>query len=81
MLCRVVLGRAYRGLTGGFLLLRNFSVAISSSPHVFFYLSFNSDFYVPKIMQLWARIFQANRTTKCLRNQGRTKGEGWSTAN
>ena len=21
------------------------------------------------------------RTTKCLRNQGRTKGEGWSTAN
>ena len=29
-----VLGRAYRGLTGGFLLLRNFSVAISASPHV-----------------------------------------------
>ena len=27
---RVVLGRAYRGLTGGFLLLRNFSVAISA---------------------------------------------------
>ena len=26
-------------------------------------------------------IFHANRTTKCLRNQGRTKGEGWSTAN
>ena len=26
-------------------------------------------------------IFQANRTTKCLKNQGRTKGEGWSTAN
>ena len=32
----VVLGRAYRGLTGGFLLLRNFSVAISVSPHVCF---------------------------------------------
>ena len=26
-------------------------------------------------------IFHANRTTMCLRNQGRTKGEGWSTAN
>ena len=26
-------------------------------------------------------IFHANRTTKCLRNQCRTKGEGWSTAN
>ena len=28
------LGRAYRGLSGGFLLLRNFSVAISMSPRV-----------------------------------------------
>ena len=38
---RVVLGRAYRGLsglTGGFRLLRNFSVAISVSPHVCFIL-------------------------------------------
>ena len=35
---RVVLGRAYRGLSGGFLLLRNFSVAISVSPHVCFIL-------------------------------------------
>ena len=26
-------------------------------------------------------IFHANQTTKGLRNQGRTKGEGWSTAN
>ena len=26
-------------------------------------------------------ILHANRTTKCLRSQGRTKGEGWSTAN
>ena len=41
---------AYRGLTGGFLLLQNFSVAISVSPHVF-YLSF-FDFYVSKIMHL-----------------------------
>ena len=34
--CRV--GWAYRGLTGGFLLLQNFSVAISVSPHVCFIL-------------------------------------------
>ena len=33
---RVVLGWAYRGLIGGFLLLQNFSVAISVSPHVCF---------------------------------------------
>ena len=35
---RVVFSRAYRGLTGGFLLKRNFSVAISMSPHVCFIL-------------------------------------------
>ena len=35
---RVVLGWAYRGLTGGFLLLRSFCVAISVSPHVCFIL-------------------------------------------
>ena len=35
---RVVLGRAYRGLAGGFLLLRHISVAISVSPHVCFIL-------------------------------------------
>ena len=29
---------AYRGLTGGFLLLQNFCVAISVSPHVCFIL-------------------------------------------
>ena len=33
---RVVLCRAYRGLNGGFLLLLNFSVTISVSPHVCF---------------------------------------------
>ena len=33
-----ILGWAYRGLTGGFLLLQNFSVAISVSPHVCFML-------------------------------------------
>ena len=31
-------GRAYRGLNGGFLLLRNFNVATSVSPHVCFIL-------------------------------------------
>ena len=35
---RAVLGQAYRGLTGGFLLLRIFSVGISVSPHVCFIL-------------------------------------------
>ena len=35
---RVVLGWACRGLNGGFLLLQNFSVAISVSPHVCFIL-------------------------------------------
>ena len=34
----LILGWAYRGLTGGFLLLQNFSVAISVSPHVCFIL-------------------------------------------
>ena len=36
----VVLGRAYRGLTAGLLLLRKFSVAISVSPHVCFIFFF-----------------------------------------
>ena len=35
---RVVLGRAYRGLIGGFLVLRIFSVGISVSLHVCFIL-------------------------------------------
>ena len=46
-----------------------------------FYLSFNFDFYVSKIMHLLIRNFPRNQTTKCLRNKGRTKGEGWSTTN
>ena len=60
---RVVLGRAYCGLTGGFLLLRNFSVVISVSPQVCFIL-------------VLLRCSYANRTSKCFRNQGRTKAEG-----
>ena len=36
--CQGLQGRAYRGLTGGFLLLRNFSFAISVCPHVCFIL-------------------------------------------
>ena len=59
-------------------MLRNFSVSISISPHVCFIL-------VLILMSLFLRyelgIFHANRTTKCLRNQDRTKGEGCSTAN
>ena len=39
---------SYRGLTGGFLLLQNFS----SESSCLFYLSFNFDFYVSKIMHL-----------------------------
>ena len=37
-MCVHVFGWAYRGLTGGFLLLQNFSVAISVNPHVCFIL-------------------------------------------
>ena len=48
---QVVFGQAYRGLTGGFLLLRNFSVAISVSPHVYFILVLIFDFYVSKIYE------------------------------
>ena len=68
-------------LTGGFLLLQNFCVAISVSPHVCFILVLIliSMFLRQCIYEL--EIFHANQTTMCLRNQGRTKGEGWSTAN
>ena len=38
VLFRVFLGQAYRGLTGGFLLLRIFSVGISVSPRDCFIL-------------------------------------------
>ena len=50
---RLVLGRAFHGLTGGFLLLRNFSVAIYVSPRVCFILVLIFDFYFSKIMHLW----------------------------
>ena len=44
---------AYRGQTGGFLLLRCISIAIFVSPHVCLIPSFNFDFhYVSKIMHL-----------------------------
>ena len=59
-------------------MLRNFSVAISAC---LLFRCFNSDFYVSKICIYELGIFHANRTSKCLRNQGRTKGEGWATAN
>ena len=69
------------GCNGGFLLLQNFSVAISVSPHVCFILVLIliSMFLRQCIYELG--IFHANQTIKCLRNRGRTKGEGWSTEN
>ena len=48
----VVLGRFYHGLSGGFLLFRNFSVAISVNVSCLFYLCLYFDFYVSKIMHL-----------------------------
>ena len=47
-----VLGWAYRGLTGGFLLLQNFQCCYFCESSCLFYLSFNFDFYVSKIMHL-----------------------------
>ena len=46
-----------------------------------FYLSFNFDFCVSKICTYELGIFHANRITKCLKNQRRNKGKGWSTTN
>ena len=68
-------------LTGWFLLLRIFSVDISVSPHVCFILDLIliSMFLSKCTYEL--EIFHANQTTKCLRNQDRTKGKGWSTTN
>ena len=67
--------------TDGFLLLRHFSAAISVSPHVCFII-------VLILISIFLReciyefgLFHANRTTKCLRNQCRNKGEGLFTAN
>ena len=67
---KTALGRAYRGLTDGFLLLRNFSVV---SPHLIMISLFL------RLCSYELGIVYTSRTTKYLRNQGRTKGEGWST--
>ena len=77
-LFRVVLGQVYRGLTGGFLLLQLFSVAFSVSPCVCFILILISMFLRKCTYGLG--IFHANQTTKCLKNQSRTKVEGRSKA-
>ena len=45
-------GRAYRGLIGEFVLLRNSGVAIFVSPQDCFILVYISDIYVSKIMHL-----------------------------
>ena len=60
-------------------LLRNFSVAISVSPHVCFILVLIMISMFLRKCTCELGIFHANRTTKCLRNRGRTRGEGWST--
>ena len=62
-------------------MLRNFSVGISVSPHVCFILVLILISIFLRLCIYDLGISHANRTTKCLRNQGRTKGEGWSTAN
>ena len=61
-------------------MLWNFSVAISVSPHVCFILVLLliSVFLRYSIYELG--IFHANRTTKCVRNQGGAGGGGWSAA-
>ena len=41
----------------------------------------NVDSLVRGIKPYELGIFHANQTTKCLKNLGRTKGKGWSTAN
>ena len=68
-------------VSGGFLLLRIFSVAISMSPNLCFILDLILISMFLRYCTYELGIFHANQTTKCLRNQGRTKGEGWSTAN
>ena len=68
---------SYRGLTGGFLLLRILSVAISGSPHVCFYLDLILISMFLRYCTYELGIFHANQRTMCLRNQNRTKGEGW----
>ena len=62
-------------------MLRIFSVAISVSPHVCFILDLVLISMFLRKCTYELGIFHANQTNKCLRNQGRTKGEGWSTAN
>ena len=49
---RVVLGQTYRDLTGEFLFIQIFSVAVSVSPHVSFILDLIFDFYLSKIIHL-----------------------------
>ena len=49
---RVVLGWACRGFTGGFLFSAEFQCCYFCESSCLFYLSFNFDFYVSKIMHL-----------------------------
>ena len=78
---KTTIQQIYHGLTGRFLLLRIFSVGISVSPHVCFIIDLILISIFPRLCTYELGIFHASQTTNCLRNQGRTKGEGWSTAN
>ena len=62
---------------GGFILLRNFSAAISVSPHVFFF-NFSLDFLFQCFIICTYDLgtFRANQTKKCHRNKDRSKGGG-----
>ena len=60
-------------------MLRIFSVAISVSPHVCFILDLILISMFLRYCTYELGIFHENQTTKCLRNQRRTKSEGWWT--
>ena len=59
----------------------DFSGAISVGPHVCFILDLILISMFLRKCTYELGIFHANQITKYLRNQSRTKGEGWSTAN
>ena len=70
---QVVLGQAYRGLTGGFLLLRIISVAISVIPLVCFTEVL---ILIPKMMYLWARNFPCKPKNLLSEEPKQNKGRG-----
>ena len=77
----VVIGQAYHGLTGMFLLLRIVGVDISVRPRVCFILDLILISMFLRQCTHELGFCNAHSTAKCLRNQGRTKDEGWLTFN